>query len=241
MALSVFVRDVKRSWHRELASSPETHAWVLNLYRAGERHPETVLDYFPAEYVEDAELATRVRQHRGDERRHVRLYERAIRALGAEVCEPSGLDVFNNAIRHFTPVSFAIEPEMDRDERHERIAHFLAHAHFLEARIARSLEYHLEACAFADAAGAVAVVETVHRDEQRHTSYTREAVQQLVGARRAAEILRLHALAEERAHRSFSARQVRAFLEQFPHAGRRRDRLIFAAGALLMEGGLPHV
>ena len=34
----MLVRAVKRAWHRDLVSGPQTHAWVLSLYRAGEFH-----------------------------------------------------------------------------------------------------------------------------------------------------------------------------------------------------------
>ena len=76
------VHRVKRAWHRQLASQPETHAWVLNLYRAGERHPQTVLDYFPLEFAPSPELAEKLRRHRADEQRHTSMYARAIAELG---------------------------------------------------------------------------------------------------------------------------------------------------------------
>ncbi|HWZ89855.1 MAG TPA: hypothetical protein VNW92_13425 [Polyangiaceae bacterium] len=237
----VFVRSVKRAWHRDLASRPDTHAWVLNLYRAGERHPQTVLDYFPLEHAPSPELAEKMRRHRADEVRHTLMYERAIGELGQGIEEHSGLDVFNNAIRAATPASFAIGLDTPLDERARRLAHFLAHAYFLESRIAQSLEYHLEACVASGAKRVTAVVETVYLDEQRHTSYTAEAVRELVGARDAVAVLALHRRAEARANRTFSARQVRGFLRRFPEVGRARDRLLYAAGALLMQGGLPGV
>jgi hypothetical protein len=235
------VHDVKRAWHRELASRPETHAWVLSLYRAGERHPQTVLDYFPTEHAPSADLAEKMRRHRADETAHTRLYERAIAELGEPVEEHVGLDVFNNAIRASTPVSFAIDGHMSESERARCLAHFLAHAFFLEQRIARSLEYHLEACQSLGRSSVLRVVERVHTDELRHTSYTREAVLQLLGDRAGQEVLALHRAAEARANRGFSARQVRRFLDRFPDVGRKRQRLMYAAAALIMEGGLPFV
>jgi hypothetical protein len=241
MPLTFFVRDVKRAWHRELASRPDTHAWVLNLYRAGERHPQTVLDYFPLEHAPSRELADKMRRHRADEVRHTRLYERAIGELGQCVEEHSGPDVFNNAIRAATPTSFAIDADTPLAERGRRLAHFLAHAHFLETRIAQSLEYHLEACAKSGVGAVSAVVETVYADELRHTGYTVAAVRELVGASEAEGVLALHRIAEARANRAFSARQVQRFLRSFPVVGRKRDRLLYAAGALLMKGGLPGV
>jgi len=241
MKPAFFVASVKRAWHRELVSRPETHAWVLSLYRAGERHPETVLDYFPAEHAPSLELAAQLRRHRADESAHTRLYERAIAELEQPLEDHQGLDVFNNAIRAATPISFAIDERTTEQDRTLRLAHFLAHAFFLEQRIAQSLEYHLEACAPLGRSSVARVVERVHADELRHTSYTREAVNTLLGKRRAAEVLALHRIAEERANRAFSARQVRRFLDRFPHAGRKRERLLYAAGALIMAGGLPLV
>lgn len=241
MPPTVFVRDVKRAWHRDLASRPETHAWVLSLYRAGERHPQTVLDYFPLEHAPSSELAEKMRRHRADEVRHTRLYERAIQGLGQPLTEHTGLDVFNNAIRAATPTSFAIDGDTPLAERVRRLSHFLSHAHFLETRIAQSLEYHLEACASSGAGAVEAVVQVVYADELRHTGYTVNAVRELVGAAEARRVLALHRAAEARANRTFSARQVRRFLSHFPAVGRKRDRLLYAAGALLMQGGLPSV
>lgn len=235
------VHRVKSAWHRELASRPETHAWILNLYRAGERHPQTVLDYFPLEHAPCPALAEKMRRHREDEVRHTRMYESAIRGLGQAVEEHTGLDVFNNAIRASTPASFAIDADTPLCERTRRLAHFLAHAYFLETRVARSLEYHLEACALNGAPQVNAVVAKVHADELRHTSYTLDAVRELVGASEARSILALHQHAEARANRAFSARQVHYFMRRFPAVGRRRERLLYAAGALLMQGGLPGV
>jgi hypothetical protein len=237
----VFVRNLKRAWHLDLASRPDTHAWVLNLYRAGERHPQTVLDYFPLEHAPSADLAEKMRRHRADEVRHTLMYERAIGELGGSVEEHTGLDVFNNAIRAATPTSFAISADTPMNERARRLAHFLAHAYFLESRIAQSLEYHLEACAANGATRVSAVVDKVYSDELRHTSYTVDAVRALLGAREGSAVLALHRRAEARANRAFSARQVRAFLRRFPDVGRGRDRLLYAAGALLMQGGLPSV
>jgi hypothetical protein len=241
MTFIALVGDAKRAWHRDLASDPTTHAWVLSLYRAGERHPQTVLDYFPHQHAPWPELQQQMLRHRDDEARHTKMYEGAIAALGQPLEEHRGLDVFNNAIRAATPASFAIDDRAPPELRERQLAHFLAHAHYLETRIARSLEYHLDACAVAHNPKVQAVVERVHADELRHIGYTQAAVQRLLGEKDAADVLRLHQAAEARANRAFSARQVRAFLRRFPAVGRRRDRLMYAAGALLMERGLPGV
>jgi len=232
------VRSVKSAWHRDLAATPETHAWVLNLYRAGEKHPQTVLDYFPADYAPVPELAALLIRHREDELRHTRMYGRAIEALGQPIEELAGLDVFNNAIRKFTPASFFIEPRVSDDEKADKVAHFLAHAHHLERRIAASLEHHVEACAALGRDRVATVVEVVLADEHRHVAYTREMVFAVVPARRARDIMAIHARGESRAHRVFSARQVRAFLARFPGRGAQYRRAAYALGALLMQGGL---
>lgn len=237
----MFAAALKRAWHRDLVSDPATHAWVIALYRAGERHPETVLDYFPSQHAPTPALAEKLDHHRADEARHTRYYTRALELLAVErndtVEEPTGLDVFNNAIRACTTASFAIDDTTPAAERPLKVAHFLAHAHFLESRIATSLDYHLEACARAGRPAVTALVEMVHRDEERHTSYTRDAVFELLGARRARDVLAHHRRAEARADRLFSARQVRRFLRTFPEAG--THRALYAAAALLMDGGLP--
>ena len=87
--------QVKLRLHMDLASDPTTHAWVINLYRAGEKHPETVDDYFPAKHAESPALALQLERHANDERAHTRLYEQLLRRLGQPVQELSGFDVFN--------------------------------------------------------------------------------------------------------------------------------------------------
>lgn len=230
-------RLAKRSWHEELVKTPETHAWVLDLYRAGERHPETVDDYFPWRAAEDAwpELAHELRRHAAEERGHAHLYARAIRSLGHEPQELSGLDVFNHAIRAETALAW----QLDRDDplplRRLALAHFLAHAHCLERRVARSLEHHLHACRAPDKRPIAEVVERVHADEERHVASTMRGLEELTGAGERARILAFHAAAEAQADKAFSARQVRAFLRRFPDRGSRPLRLGFALGARVME------
>ncbi|MCB9653033.1 MAG: hypothetical protein H6729_02730 [Deltaproteobacteria bacterium] len=233
--LAILQDRSKLAWHRDLVSTPKTHAWVLSLYRAGEHHPEEVRDYFPARHAPCPELAAKIVRHRDDEANHVRIYDRAIASLG-EVCETfDGLDVFNNAIRAKTGLSFAIADIMSPSEKTVRVAHFLAHAHFLEQRVHQSLEYHLEACTRYGLAEVVTLVDRVRSDESHHLRYTGEAVIDLVGRRDGHRILDLHRRAEQRANRAFSARQVRSFLARFPEVGRQRHRLLYAAGAFLMD------
>jgi rubrerythrin len=229
---------VKRRWHRDLVAHPRTHAWVLNLYRAGERHPQTVQDYFPAEAAPDPQLAALLRRHAADERRHERMYARVVQRLGEPLTDAAGQDVFNVVIRAYTPVSFAVAPEDPLDVRRLRIAHFLAHAHHLERRIARSLAYHLEACEAARADAPAAVVATVLADEERHTAYTREWVFALLPRRAAGEVLAIHRAAEARANLKFSSFQVRHFLRAYRDTAGLDRRLLYTFCAWLMEGAL---
>src|SRR5262245_45186735 len=126
------VPSPKQLWHRHLVAHPASHAWVLNLYRAGEQHPENVDDYFPARHAPWAELADDLRRHAADERRHARMYERAIERMGRPVEEMRGTSVFNEVIRACTRARFRIEDGDDADAVRRKIAHFCAHAHFLE-------------------------------------------------------------------------------------------------------------
>lgn len=241
MSTELLIASTKRAWHAALVADPTTHAWVLNLYRAGERHPEQVTDYFPIDDAPSEALREQMIRHRSDEARHAQLYERAVKLLDQPLEEPDGLDVFNNAIRHCTGAPFAIEAAMTRAQRTERVVHFLCHAHFLEKRIARSLQYHAEACQHGVDGGVRVVVESVLADEERHCAYTRHAPYELVPRRTADAAFAHHEAAERRANLLFSARQVRTFLRRFPQIGRRRDRLRFAAGAVVMDllqGGL---
>jgi hypothetical protein len=237
--LSLMLGDaVKRRWHFDLASHPETHGWVLNLYRAGERYPETVSDYFPVEWAPWPELAADMRLHRGDEHRHVTLYSRALAALGQPVVELSGQDVFNRVIRDHTPASWATPPESEtdgKDERRRRLAHFLMHAHHLEKRVQRSLEYHLEACARLGRPEVLCAVEKVHSDEERHVRYTQAACRELLCNTEYDNVLQMHARAEQAADRAFSARQVRAFLQRFGGCVKWSHRVLYAGCALLLD------
>jgi hypothetical protein len=229
-------RLIKRRWHDELVRHPRTHAWVLNLYRAGERHPETVDDYFPVDLA-PAPLAERMARHRDEEAMHARLYARAVEKLGEPIEDFVGEDVFNEAIRAHTPARFAIDDGDDNAVRTEKLAHFLAHAHFLEARIARSLEFHVDACARAGRHEVARIVGVVLDDEREHARYTREAVFTLLPENRAHAVLDVHARGELRANLAFSARQVRAHLAR--HAT--PSRMLWSTCARMMEAAVVHV
>lgn len=228
---------LKRTWHRDLVAHPETHAWVLSLYRAGELHPQTVDDYFPSWAADSEELRAKIVRHAADEARHVKMYDGAIAMLETPRTDFQGLDVFNVAIRSETGVDFRVgeSPREDADSRREKVAHFLAHAHFLERRIARSLEYHLEACERAGRRTVARVVSAVHADEVRHTSYTLAAVRDLLPRQAAENVIDVHCRGEARANLSFSARQVRSFLRTFSRHASVSHTLLYRISATMME------
>src|SRR6185436_6205208 len=178
------------------------------LYLNGEQYPHRVSDYFPFAAVEDPELERVMRAHVADEDKHIALYTRAIERLGQPVTLQPIEGVFNEVIRRHTPASFALEAGESRDSTRLELAHFFAHLHFLEKRVARSLEYHLDACAHAVSDYPQKVIDAVLRDERRHVRYTRDVVIQLLPAAESAEVLSLHATAERRANLDFSAREL---------------------------------
>lgn len=229
------VDRVKIALHRDLASDPETHGWVLNLYRAGEQHPERVGDYFPHMHAPCPELAKQLRRHAGDERRHTVLYGKVIEAMGQPLLELGGEDVFNEVIRSRTPLSFAIREEDSPDRKRLRVAHFLAHAHFLERRVQRSLDYHLEACAQLGKREVGSVVSAIHADEARHVRSTREACEALLTRAELATVLTIHAEAEELANRAFSAHQMRRLLRLYGARFSKTHRAIYRLSLLLLE------
>jgi len=204
-----FVHSIKRRLHRDIVADPVLHGLVLNLYLNGERYPQQVDDYFPIAQVTDEALAEQMRMHVADEQKHVLLYEKAITKLEQPIVQLSTADIFNEVIRSHTVVSFKIDAHDPADARALKLAHFLAHVHFLEKRVARSLEFHVDACAHSPSDYSQKAVMAVLKDEGRHVRYTREAVEGLLPARIAGEVLDQHAKAERRANLDFSARQLR--------------------------------
>jgi hypothetical protein len=228
----VFIVDtVKRRLHREIVADPVLHGLVLNLYLNGERYPHRVDDYFPLAVAAQWGLAETMRAHLADEDKHVALYARAIEKLGQPVLELPVGDIFNEVIRSHTPASFAMRTDDDRDTQCLKLAHFLAHAHFLEKRIARSLEYHVEACAHSASPYPHKAVCAVLHDEHHHVRYTREAVTDLLPTRRAGEVLAVHARAERRANVDFSATQMRSLLRTHSRRFSRGGLIVFRACA----------
>jgi hypothetical protein len=214
----VIIDSVKLRLHRDIVADPVLHGLVLNLYLNGEQYPHRVQDYFPMHVEEATEFADSMRRHIAEEDKHSALYIRAIEKLEQPVMELPMNDIYNEVIRAHTPVSFAIASDDDADRRRSKLAHFFAHLHYLEKRIARSLEYHIEACANATTSYPEKAVGMVLKDEWRHVDYTGEAVAHLLPAQAAAEVMALHRRAERRANLDFSAGQLGALLRN--HAAR---------------------
>ena len=238
MAFLHLIDAVKRRLHRDIVADPVLHARVLNLYLCGEAYPHAVDDYFPVEHVECPELAAMMRTHMQEEDKHIALYAKAIRMLGCEVLDLGDEAIFNAVIRSHTPSPWRVEPDMDRDARNDRIANFLAHAHYLEKRVAHSLAIHQEACAHSPSPYPGKAVAAVLADERRHVAYTFDAVHDLVPRQRAIDILAEHQRAEHRANLDFSARTLlRLTREEAAHwpLGRRP---FFGACAWAMRGML---
>lgn len=227
---------VKRAWHRDLVAHPRLHAWVLNLYRAGELYPTTVTDYFPVAHAPWPWLAQAMTTHAQDEARHGRIFERLIADEGGVVRDDlHGPDVYNHVIRNQTAHPFSIQPQHTADEKRQRVGHFLAHAHCLEVRVLRSLELHHNACAQAGKRRASRLLETIMTDEARHVSYTRATLDELLPQAQVRTVLRAHQAAEARANLLFSARQVRQCLTALGALLPSERRLVYRAGALVQE------
>ena len=236
MAMGV-VDSIKRALHRDIVADPVLHGRVLNLYLNGEQYPHRVADYFPMAAVEEPELERRMRQHLREEDKHVALYTKAIGELGQPVRELPLEDVYNTVIlRHA-----GAPPEVESpDQRRLALGHFLAHLHFLESRVAHSLEYHLDACAHAASAYPAKAVEVILRDERTHAAYTREAVRELLPRDVAHRVLDHHRRAEARANLEFSARELRRLLREERERFPKRTRAVYRCCAHLMQGGGLH-
>jgi len=226
------IDGLKRRLHRDIVADPVLHGRVLNLYLNGEQYPHRVKDYFPMAAAEELSLAQRMRQHLREEDKHVALYTRAIRALGQPVAELPLHDVYNTVIRRHTP-----PPEATgRDASRLGLAHFLAHLHFLETRVAHSLEYHLDACAHAASPYPAKAVQVILADERTHAAYTREAVFGLLPKRVAGQVIGVHRSAEARANREFSARELRRLLDEEGARFGAASRALYACGTALLGG-----
>jgi hypothetical protein len=230
------IDGIKRRLHRDIASDPRTHGWVLNLYLNGERYPQTVCDYFQAEYAPYRALAEQIRQHEKDEHKHELILAKAIRSLGQPVIELPRIDIFNVIIRMFTPGTFHIVATDPPDIRRDKLANFMAHCHFLEKRVANSLCYQSQASDAARSPMAGKAINAVLADESRHVNYTLDAVKDLVARRRMHQILDDHRRAEAKANARFSHMQMRNFLGGFADAVPKHRRLLYRICGALMEG-----
>jgi hypothetical protein len=232
-----FIDGIKRQLHRDIVADPVLHGRVLNLYLNGEDYPHRVTDYFPVAYVEAPELAARMRAHMADEDKHIVLYGKAIDKLGQAVEDLPHAHIYNAVVRHHTPASWRVLETHDRETRRAKLAHFFAHAHWLEKRVAVSLEYHLEACAQAAHSPYVEkAVSVVLADEHRHVAYTAEAAKELLPAAEVREIWRLHQQAERRGNLDFSASQLKRLLREDRDHWPAARRGLYRACALAMRG-----
>ena len=210
------------------------HGAVLNLYLNGEQYPHLVDDYFPIAAAGDTALAATMRTHVQEEDKHVALYTKAIKSLEQPVRKLELADIFNTIVRKHTPVSFRMQDGDSPEQKNLKLAHFLAHAHFLEARVARSLEYHLEACVGASSPYVEKAVSVVLADEYKHVQYTRTAVFDLLPRAQAEQVMALHGTAEKRANLDFSANQLRRLTTNPDVRLSARSALLYRACASLM-------
>lgn len=231
---------IKRRLHRDICRDPVLHGLVLNLYLNGEEYPHRIDDYFPVWAVADTELLAAMESHMKDEDKHVALYRKTIRKIGQPVVELPLADVYNEVIRGHTPHSFQIQPDDSADQRALKLANFMAHLHFLEKRIARSLDFHVDACSASISDYSEKAVAIVLGDEVRHVSYTRDAVYHLLPGELANDVLEEHRIAEKRANLDFSSRQLSrltsSYAERFPRSRRR----IYQHASNLLEWGLQY-
>lgn len=227
----MLVDRMKQSLHRDIVSHPKLHAWVLNLYLNGESYPHRVSDYFPK--AGNASLQHRLDEHLLDEARHVRLYAKAIAKLGDQPRELVVSDIYNDLVRRHTRAEItAARGALENSH----LAHFFAHVHFIERRVLRSLEYHVDACVNCKEPYIAKALAVVASDEARHVRYTRDAVFDLLPRGAATRILKIHENAERHANRHFSARNLRTLAIRFlPEIGRKRQ-LLYRAFSHVLTG-----
>jgi hypothetical protein len=207
----------------------------LNLYLGGERYPQRVCDYFQSRFAPNAELARDIQRHAADEEKHSRLFAHGIGTLGQPIVELEMGDIFNDVIRSFTPGTFHILENDSQEKRRWKLANFMAHAHCLEKRVARSFAYHKEACEQSMRPMLASILDVAHRDEERHVRYTGASVYELLTHKEADQVMEAHRRAEAKANLIFSQKQVKTFLAKFPAACPRHRRALYAVCALIME------
>jgi len=229
------IDSIKGRFHSDLVSNPVTHGWVLNLYRGGERYPQQVCDYFQSDFAPTKELSAQLRQHAAEEDKHVHLFSHALKSIDQPVVEIELGDVFNEVIRSFTPGTFHIVESDSPEERRRKLANFLAHAHHLEKRVAKSFAYHIDACERCGRDEIAEVVARAKHDEDGHVRYTRATVFDLLTHREAQDVMEVHQRAEARANFVFSKRQVNAFLARFGDGVPKHRQWLFRICATIME------
>lgn len=228
---------VKRRLHRDICRDPVLHGLVLNLYLNGEEYPHRIDDYFPEWAVRDQQLLSAMQSHMRDEDKHVALYRKAIREIDQPIVELAMADVYNEVIRGHTKSSFCIHKQDSADQQTLKLANFFAHLHFLEKRIARSLDFHVEGCAASPSDYSAKAIGIVLSDEMHHVTYTRDAVLHLLPKATATAVLEDHRRAEAKANLDFSSQQLshltRNYAERFPRSTHR----IYRHAAKLLEWG----
>jgi hypothetical protein len=231
---------IKRRLHRDICSDPVLHGLVLNLYLNGEEFPHRTDDYFPVWAVRDKDLLSAMQSHMQDEDKHVVLYRKAIAKIGQPIVELPLVEIYNSIICRYTPHSFHIDNRDSVDQRTFKLANFMAHLHFLEKRIARSLEFHLEGCSSSPSDYSEKAVKVVLGDETHHVEYTREAVFHLLPEPSARTVLDEHRRAEARANLDFSSQQLSMLTSQYADRFPRARRRIYRHASSLLEWGLKY-
>jgi hypothetical protein len=235
------INFIKKNLHRDICQVPELHAFVMNLYLNGEEYPHKVNDYFPRHVVESDELLSKIDRHMADEDRHVFLYRKAIQKLEQPIVELPMDDVFNHVIKKHTEHCFQIHDVDSPDTKTHKLASFMAHLHYLEKRIAKSLDYHAEACQYSPIPYVEKAVNKVRSDELTHIEYTRQAVFDLLPRQKALDLLDLHRKAEQKANIEFSYQQLNKVVSHYRDELSVRHRWIYQISAKLLEWSLKYV
>jgi hypothetical protein len=148
--------------------------------------------------------------------------------------------VFNEVIRSFTPGTFHIVESDSAESRRWKLANFMAHAHHLEKRVARSFAYHIDACERVGKDQIATLIAKAKTDEEGHVRYTRTTVFDLLTRRQADEVMDLHRRAEARANLIFSQKQVRVFLARFSETTPKYRQWLYRICATIMEAAGQH-
>ncbi len=234
----MIISALKSRLHADICQDPVLHGLVLNLYLNGEEYPHRVDDYFPLWAMNKSGLREQVAQHMRDEDKHVALYQKAIQKLEQPVVTIPTNDIYNHIIRRCTPTSWRVRRSDSVDRQSESQANFFAHLHYLEKRIARSLDFHLQACAKSPSTYPLKAVGIVHSDEQHHVQYTKDAVFDLLPRSKARAVLQMHKAAESKANRIFSGHQLEYLTSQYAaRFPKWRCRIYRVAGQLLSWAG----